>query len=145
MKKKGKAPRRKVRKVRKGLSVQEQRFVDAYLGEANGNATQAARLAGYNGDGNTLKVQGHRLLTSANVRQAIQSRLETEERRSILDADSRDELLSTFALMPFAELRDRIRAISELNKCSGRHSSTIHHKGRLTLEQAMEASRAVRP
>lgn len=48
-------------------------FVNAYLGEARGNATKAAIAAGYSE--HTAKQQGSRLLTKTDVRAAIGLRL----------------------------------------------------------------------
>jgi len=69
------------------LQLKQQKFVDAYLGEANGNATEAARLAGYAGNDNTLRVVGHQNLTNPNIRAEI---------ARILAANclSREEILS---------------------------------------------------
>lgn len=57
-------------------------FIEAYLGEARCNATQAARLAGYSGDDPTLWVTGSRdLLGNPKVRAAIDARLEEVKAR----------------------------------------------------------------
>lgn len=125
----------------KTTTVKERRFVDAYLSTARGNATQAARQAGYSGTSEVLKVQGSRLLTKANVRALIDGRLYAESEGDVMAARERDVLLSNIARSSQAPVRDRIRAISELNKCSGRHSIRHLQSGRLTLEQAMEESR----
>lgn len=61
------------RKGREGLSIQEALFVEAYLA-CNCNGTEAARRAGYKGDGDTLEVQASRRLTRANVRDALDAR-----------------------------------------------------------------------
>lgn len=127
----------------KNLTLMERRFVDAYLGSARGNATQAARQAGYAGSSKVLKVQGSRLLTRANLRNAINASLRREAREEIMAADERDRLLSKFARMPSLSVRDRIRAIAELNKCTGRHSIQHLQTGRITLEQAMDLSRKI--
>ena len=59
-----------------GLTLKQTLFVLAYLGPANGNATQAARLAGYEQEGIGLRVQGHDNLTNPNIRAAIDRYLE---------------------------------------------------------------------
>lgn len=125
------------------MTLKQQRFVEAYLGTARGNATQAARRAGYEGTAEVLKVQGSRLLTNANVRRAIEASLRRESRREVLAADERDVLLSNFARTTSLRAQDRIRAISELNKCTGRHSIRHMQAGRITLEQALERSRSI--
>ncbi len=132
-----------VTKMSKTLTLKERRFVDAYLGSAGGNATQAARQAGYAGSPDVLKVQASRLLTRANVRAAINASLRRESREEIMVADERDRLLSMFARMTSLCVRDRIRAIAELNKCTGRHSILHLQTGRITLEQALESSRTI--
>jgi len=40
------------------LTLKQQLFVEAYLGEAKGNATEAARIAGYKGNEITLAAVG---------------------------------------------------------------------------------------
>src|SRR5690349_9153352 len=53
------------------LRLRRRRFVDAYVGAANGNATRAAEAAGYRHP----KQTGSRLLTKVDVREAIALRL----------------------------------------------------------------------
>lgn len=62
---------KKPRSVNRGLTLKQQLFVDAYLGEANGNATEAARIAGYA----SPRIQGSENLTKPDIRAAIDSRL----------------------------------------------------------------------
>ena len=52
-------------------AIKRKRFVHAYLGDANGNATQAAIHAGYSP--HTAKQQGSALLTRPDVAKAIQT------------------------------------------------------------------------
>lgn len=122
------------------LSLKERRFVDAYLGSANGNATKAARQAGYGSTAKSSSVLGARLLGKVSVRRAIENRLARATRASVMSADARDVLLSDIARNPKADVRDRIRAIAELNKVTGRHSIKHTVAGRLTLADALEAS-----
>lgn len=125
------------------LNPRERRFMDAYLGAARGNATKAARIAGYTGSAEVLKVQGSRLLTKANVRRAMDEHLARDSRADVLAADERDILLSQIARSTSVPVHERIRAISELNKCTGRHSIRHLQPRRMTLEEAMEASRTL--
>jgi phage terminase small subunit len=104
----------------KTLTLKEQRFVDAYLGSAGGNGVLAARLAGYQQTEKALRVTASRLLVKANIRDAVAARVKEQTRKSILTADERDKILSTIASR--GEDAARIRAIAELNRCSGRHS-----------------------
>jgi len=117
------------------LTERERRFIDAFLGTCSGNGTRAARAAGYGAAG--ARVRACRLLTKANVGAAIAARVDRREHAAIADADERDRLLTAIARDPRGQVRDRIRAIQELNRCSGRHSIHLHHRGRLTLEEAL--------
>ena len=65
------------------LTTKQKLFVEAYLGEASGNASEAARIAGYT---NPATI-GYRLLKKSMVRAAINRRLRTK-------AMGTDEILS---------------------------------------------------
>lgn len=60
------------------LTLKQRRFIDAYLGVTNGNATEAARAAGYDADYATLRSIGSENLTKPNIRAAITRRLDAE-------------------------------------------------------------------
>lgn len=109
--------------LRPKLNRRQQLFVTAYIGEAAGNATQAAILAGYSAK--TARQIGSELLTKPDIADAIQAHDSRETKRKILSADERDAILSEIATdpSPLAGRADKIRAIAELNKCSGRHIS----------------------
>ncbi len=53
------------------LSLKQARFVAVYIGPANGNATEAARLAGYRGNRTTLEVVGRENLGKPRIAAAI--------------------------------------------------------------------------
>lgn len=58
--------------MREGLTEKQQRFIEAYCGEAKGNGAEAARLAGYQAkDPHAYAVVADRLLTSVDIRGAI--------------------------------------------------------------------------
>ena len=57
------------------LSGKQKAFIDAYLGPAKLNATEAASIAGYSGDRQGLSVQGSILLSNFKVAGAIARRL----------------------------------------------------------------------
>lgn len=71
------------------LTLKQRLFVEAYLGEAKGNATEAARLAGYKGSNKTLQVVG-----AENLSKPIISKLLTErvERAAMTADEVLDEL-----------------------------------------------------
>lgn len=51
-------------------------FIDAYVGEAKFNTTEAARIAGYKGNGTTLAVVGYENLRKPYIAKEIKARLE---------------------------------------------------------------------
>lgn len=53
------------------LTHKQSLFVSAYIGVANGNATEAARIAGYAGNDKTLSVVGSENLDKPNIAAAI--------------------------------------------------------------------------
>lgn len=57
------------------LTTRQHLFVEAYLGEAKGIASHAARAAGFNGSPNVLATTGRDLLRHPRVAARIQSRL----------------------------------------------------------------------
>jgi hypothetical protein len=56
-----------------GLTFKQRMFVEAYLGESRGNATDAARVAGYR----LPNMAGPRLLVKAGIRVAIDARIDS--------------------------------------------------------------------
>lgn len=69
------------------LTLMQQLFVDAYLGEAQGNATLACRMAGYKGSDNVLGKMGHYNLTNGKISQAIQRRKAEITRNTGMDLE----------------------------------------------------------
>lgn len=61
-----------------GLTEKQRRFVEAYMGQAAGNATESARLAGYEGDSGTLRAIASENLTKPNIRAAIEKRINSD-------------------------------------------------------------------
>jgi phage terminase small subunit len=60
------------------VTEKQRRFIEAYMGEAAGNATQAARLAGYAGNERTLIQVGSENLTKPDIRRAIAARIKAD-------------------------------------------------------------------
>lgn len=56
-----------------GLTEKQRRFVEAYMGEAAGNGTEAARLAGYKGNSRTLGQVASENLAKPDIAKAIAS------------------------------------------------------------------------
>jgi phage terminase small subunit len=79
------------------LTSKQRLFVAYYLGEAKGNATQAARMAGYS----SPQKQGSQLLAKTRIRAAIESKLAKV-------AMSADEVLARLSEFAAADLSDFI-------------------------------------
>jgi phage terminase small subunit len=122
------------------LSEKERCFVDAFMGVCAGNATQAAIHAGYSKN-SARRIATRLLSTNVHIHSAIAANAEALHARGIADAVERDTLLSTFARDPRVEIRDRIRAIAELNKCTGRHTVKHMVDGGPTLAELIAGSR----
>lgn len=120
------------------MTARERAFAVAYLGAARGVAKTAAIMAGYSRA--TAEQAGSRLLRNVKVRALLEKTLAKRDAKTIADAEERDRILSSIARDNQAGDGERIRAIVELNRCSGRHSVTLHHKGR-SLEDILGESR----
>jgi phage terminase small subunit len=70
-----------------GLTLKQQRFADAYVGEAKGNATKAAQIAGYKGTNETLRYVGCENLTKPNILAYINTRIKPEMIKNRLTVD----------------------------------------------------------
>lgn len=74
--KKSTKPKKIIEKVDEfGLTAKESLFVEAYLGKAQFNATEAASLAGYKGNRNTLSSVGYENLRKPEIEKIISQRL----------------------------------------------------------------------
>lgn len=98
------------------LTPKQQRFVEAYVGPATGNATQAARIAGYKGNDITLAAVGHENLRKPRVAEAVKER--TQMALDSLGADEMLRQVSRIALgeEPKARIADRLRALELMGK-----------------------------
>ncbi len=116
------------------LSERERRFVEHYMGAAAGNATQAARLAGYSKT--TAEKQASRLLGKVGVQQAITERTNADpavwtrrERQAFWTA-----VASGTGRFTTASLHDRLKASELLGKSQADFVERHEHTGTLLLE-----------
>jgi hypothetical protein len=104
--------------VSSSLTLKQRRFVESYLGSAGGNATEAARLAGYAGGGSTLAQVGHENLRKPQIARTVEARLQKA-------AMETDEILSELSrvarLDPSAPglASAKVRALEVLAKING--------------------------
>lgn len=102
------------------LNPKQQRFVDVF----DGNATAAARLAGYEGSDASLAVTASRLLKRADVKAALALRNAKEVRGAaakvvagaIASRQARQEFWTKVMEDTGAEMKDRLKASELLGK-----------------------------
>lgn len=101
-------------KTRRGLSPKQQAFVEHYA--ACGNATEAARRAGYK---NPNKVSAENMV-KIGIQSAIQEITESSKQQRIATATERQEFLTTMMRGEIeGEPKDRIKACELLGKMQG--------------------------
>ena len=123
------------------LTEKQRRFIDFYLGLSGGNATDAARRAGYGKTYASASELGSRQLRKVEIQHAIFCDQELRKARSIADARERDILLTKIIRDDSASTHIRIAAISALNRATGRYAVHRRQSNGKTLEQILTESR----
>jgi phage terminase small subunit len=108
------------------LSERERVFVEAYMGEASGNATKAALRAGYSEK--NARQQGSRLLTKANIQHAISLRAASDP--AVMTREQRQQWLTATVNNPDVPWPSRVRAIELLGKTQGDFIDRVEHTGK---------------
>ncbi len=94
------------------LTSKQQLFVEYFVGEASGNASLAAKLAGYAGSNETLRAVGAENLAKPNIAQLCQQRVED----AAMSANDVLKHITDIALATHESARDRLTALSLLGK-----------------------------
>lgn len=119
------------------LSERERRFVEAFMGGAAGNATKAARMAGY--AKTTAEKQASRLLGKVGIRQAIDERVKSDP--AVWTRKDRQRFWTAVASGAVgykrAALRDRLKASELLGRSQADFTDAVDHSGKVTLEQLL--------
>ena len=97
------------------LTVKQQRFVDAY----SGNATEAARLAGYSGSDETLRQTGAENLAKPHISELIKSRENDRQTFLIMTREERQIFWSDTIRDEEQDMSVRLRASELLGKSEG--------------------------
>jgi phage terminase small subunit len=110
----------------RALNERQRRFVEALFGGGHANHTQAALIAGYTGDNETVRVTAHRLAHDDKIRAAI---LEEAQRRM----DSSGALVASVLIEIASDPthKDRLKAALALADRIGLHARTEH---KITVE-----------
>ena len=103
------------------LTRKQQDFVLAFLGGAQGNATEAARQAGYAGSDSTLAAVGYENLRKPHIKAALQAVL---EERSMSKTEVLAELgqIARTTVADFYKISERGYPVPDLNKAAERGS-----------------------
>lgn len=107
------------------LTPKQRKFIEAY----SGNATEAARLAGYSGDDNVLGVTGHDLLRNPKIAHAIAEREERAITGLIATREERQAFWTQMMNDPVVDARDRLRAAELLGKSQADFIDKHEHSG----------------
>lgn len=124
------ADRGKLGPCMQALTDRQRKFVYAMLDTGQVNHTACARVAGYQGDEDTMKVTAHRLAHDEKIQAAIQ-----EEARKMMGAA---QLVATAHLVLIATNpahKDQLSAIKELMNRSGLAAATEH---KITVTHAVD-------
>lgn len=113
------------------LTEKQRRFVEAYVGEAQGNATKAARLAGYSGDDRTLAVKGAEAVRNGKVARAIEDARKATTSTAVATREERQAFLSKMMRDEEIEPKDRLKACEVLGRMHGDfiEKHEVEHKG----------------
>lgn len=120
------------------LTPKQLAFIDAYMGEARGNATEAARIAGYKGNGRALQVMGAQNLSKPIIAAAIAERQQQVASSRIMTIEQMQEMLTQIAARNAEEdPQVAINAVKELGKMQGAYidRSKIELDGEVKVEQ----------
>lgn len=115
------------------MKPKRQRFVLALLGEARGNASEAARLAGYSVK--TATQIGSRLLRQADVKAAVEHHQATLATKAGYTADKVIAELATIADATPDKItgNDKIKALELLGKAVGLFQPKDNSSDRITV------------
>jgi phage terminase small subunit len=120
------------------LTEKQRRFVDAYMGEAKGNGTEAARVAGYRGSDSTLGAVAHENLKKPKIAAAIQERVDADP--MIATREDRQRFWTDTMKDTGEDMKHRLKASELLGKSQAdfidRHEVTAKT---LTHEEALAA------
>jgi phage terminase small subunit len=122
---------KKRKKRAQKLNQGQKAFVQHY--KASGNATQAARAAGYKGSDETVAVTGSRMLKLAKVQRALAEVTKKDEDKRIATAEQIQQLWTEVLNNPKVSLGDRLKASELLAKTQGQFIKRVQNDGKVTV------------
>jgi phage terminase small subunit len=121
------------------LTEKQRRFVEAFLGKAQGNGTHAAIMAGTSRK--SAATVAWRLLRKVEVQKALVARMERKEAIGAVTQAERESFMADVLRDRAQDMKHRMKAADMLNRCAGAYSMTHILKGKVTIEDAIERSR----
>lgn len=110
-----------------------------------GNATAAARVAGYKGNDVTLGQTGSQLLKNPQVSAAIKARQAEPRALRIATREERQAFWTETLLDKSQRMADRLKAAELLGRSEADFTEKLIVKGELTLAQLVEQATAKGP
>lgn len=128
----------------KKLTVRQQAFVAHLFGDCAGNATRAARAAGFSAK--TARQAGARLLSNVDIQRAIRARTVKRQERFDFNLEKRNAMLQQIADANVG-MRPAVsqRSIDILNKVEGIYSKASGGDSGGKYEDLLAESRKPRP
>lgn len=122
------------------MTARQRAFIEAYAG----NATEAAKAAGYSD--RTAYSQGQRLLKNVEIAAAIQEREEQHRNELIMNREERMITLTRIIRDNRQETRDRLRAIDLMCKANGDYLERIEaaQQGPIVFRWAGEEEKQIK-
>lgn len=114
------------------LTARQQRFVDAY----DGNATQAAIAAGYSAK--NARNTGARMLTKANIRAALRAREKDRSAPMIATREERQAFWTEIMRDENTMIMARLKAAELLGKSEADFVEKVDVRGELTVSSVLE-------
>lgn len=120
------------------LNQRQRAFAEIY----DGNATEAARQAGYKGTRHSLEVTGSQLLRKPEVQAAIRSRTAGVSIARIATREERQAFWTRTLLDSSARMPDRLKASELLGRSQADFVDRLEHSVDASLEALLLAARA---
>lgn len=120
----------------KGFTPKQQKFIELF----NGNATEAARLAGYTGSDSVLGKTGFDLLRNPKIHEAIEKRSIRSMKHHIATREERQAFWTQVMLDAAEEMPMRLKASELLGKSFADFTEKIEHSGAISLGELILGS-----
>ena len=119
------------------LTVKQKKFIEAY----EGNATEAARIAGYKGNDATLAQVGYENMMNPEINSLVMKRQDLEIQRIVMNRLDRQILWTELARSSSVEVKDRLKATELLGRSEGDFTEKLEVSVNLNLADRLMKAR----